>query len=224
MTGILTSVHGGYILAPTLSLAEFDGIEVATMRDVIVNNLAHSADQIGQVRVNWTSEVGAYYEVGTAPYDAAATWVRVCNLGNFPVNVRHDGKSYYMRVRVGLSSADSSTINTRLVINGRPYQTADANNGAWYASPLTNVTDLQHASPTAVWVDGGTVVLSASQVETATRPMAVANTTLATATYTTDVLRVYATLWAAPADMPNIRVHGCYIAEVLESNPAAEVA
>ncbi len=224
MTGILTSVHGGHILGPTLSLAEFDGIEVSTVRDVIVNNLAHAADQAGQVRVNWACEAGAYYEVGTAPYEANATWVRVCNLGNFPVNIRHDGKSYYMRVRVGLASADSSTINLRLVVNGRPYQTADANNGAWGTPPIPNVTDIQVGNPTADWIDGGALYMNAQQVETATRPMAVANTTLATATYTTDVVRVYATLWAAPADMPNIQVFGCYIAEVLDSDPAAEIA
>lgn len=221
---ILTSVHGGHILGPTLSLAEFDGIEVATVRDIIVNNLLHAADQNGQVRVNWTSETGAYYEVGTAPYDANATWVRVCNLGQFPLSIRHDGKSYYMRVRVGMSSSDGRTINTRLVVQSRPYQTGDANNGVWGSTPLGNVTDLQHSSTTAIWVDGGALVLSAQQVETATRPMAVANTTLATATYTTDVVKAYATLWADPADIPYIRVFGCYIAEVLNADPAAEVA
>lgn len=224
MTGILTSPHGGIVLHATTTLVEHEGVETQIVRDVIANNLLHSADQIGQVRVNWTSEAGAYYTAGSAPIDTNAEWVRVCVLGYFPLTIRHDNLSYYVRVRVGVASSDASTINARLVMQAWNYQQEDANNGAVFASPLNNVTDIQFASATAGWENGGVIFLSSRQVDAATTRMSVANDTISVASYSTNVVKVYATLWAAPADVPQIRVHGCYMAEVLDSDPAAEIA
>lgn len=223
MTGILSSPHGGFILAPQFSLQATYGVDVSTVRDVIVNNIAHAADQIGQVRVNWSSEVGAYYDIGTAPYDVNAEWVRVCNLGDFTINVRHDGKSYYLRSHVGVASADGSTISARLVIDTRAQHQEDVNHDPPLSTTLSNCGDIQFSSVSADWNYAGVLVLTAEQVDRATRIMSVANDTLGVAIYSTNLLKCYATLWANPADLPNIKVYGCHISEVLEADPAAEV-
>lgn len=224
MTGIMTSVHGGFILSPSTKLVEYDGVSAYMVRDVVVNNLLHTADQAGQVRVNWSSEVGVFYEVGNAPIDTDATLVRVASLGYFPLTIRHDGQSYYVRTRIGLASADGSTIEARLVMQSWRHQQEDANNGAILSTPLTNVSDVQFSSTTPAWIDGGSIYLTASQVDEATSRMNVANTTLEVASSSTEVVMVYATLWSTPVDAPNIEVYGCYMAEVLDADPVWETA
>ena len=223
MTGILTSPHGGIVLSPSTKLVEYDGVSAYMVRDVVANNLLHTADQAGQVRINWSSETSAYYNVDNAPLDTSASVVRIAALGYFPLSIRHDGLSYYVRTRIGLASTDASTIAARLVMQSWNHQTEDANNGAILFTPLTNVADVQFSSTTPAWLDCGVLYLTARQVDAATSVMSVANTTLDVASYSTQIVRVYATLWADPADAPNIEVHGCYMAEVLDADPAAEI-
>lgn len=83
-----------------------------TGRDYAVNNAMHYCDVFGQVRVAMVQQAGAYI---TGANTANGTWSFAFTSPSFPVQMRPDGSSYRLRVRVA-GAGESAAFKVRFAV------------------------------------------------------------------------------------------------------------
>jgi hypothetical protein len=144
-----TSINRAFIRVTAGQASENDPCDAIIARDCIMNNAAHLADEAAQVRVKWLARTAATSGVASDEYltaraadGAAYDWGHVVTFGPFPLSVRADLYSYYMRVRLrGYYSGSSSTAYVALTFPGYTFNPTNS-----------NVAEFSLASTTDGWV------------------------------------------------------------------------
>jgi hypothetical protein len=100
-------------------------IDTVLMRDVVLNNICHYADEFAQVRVNWSAGQTAYTNgngsltTRTASLTTTAWWF-IASFGPFPLAMRQaarqTGASYRVRVRLAGASSAGQAVTFRAVL------------------------------------------------------------------------------------------------------------
>lgn len=150
-----TSIFEGYIRGDLSNqIASQEPVDTAVVRDQIVNNLLHLADESSQVLV-------AYY-VATADEQnetlaAANTWYPLMRWGPFPCRTKGTGDLYPLRVRVGGYSSAGHSVTFGLVWAPSKYSAE-----AELAHAGTNVFTLSTTDTTENWLgpSAGTACLT----------------------------------------------------------------
>lgn len=100
-------------------------IDTVLMRDVVLNNLCHYADEFAQVRVNWSAGQTAYtngngYLTPRITGLTTTAWWFIQSFGPFPIAMRQaarqTGASYRVRVRLAGSSSAGQAVTFRAVL------------------------------------------------------------------------------------------------------------
>ncbi len=121
-----TSPLGGRLLTDTtLFQGGNDPVDTTLMRDVVLNNLCHFADEFAQVRVNWSAGVttytngSGYLTTRTTGLDTSS-WFHIQTFGPFPIALRQSvglgGASYRLRVRLAGASSAGHSVTFRAVL------------------------------------------------------------------------------------------------------------
>jgi hypothetical protein len=123
-----TSIHEGRLLTGRTFFGNV-AVDSGYVRDVILNNLCHYADEFAQTRIAFGAtstaldDQSTYYE--SEDVDVGGGWVRVGPaFGPWSIPLRSDGSPYRLRVRVAGALAGSATITMRLVV-GSPARLDD---------------------------------------------------------------------------------------------------
>jgi hypothetical protein len=102
-----------------------DPVDATLMRDVVLNNLCHFADEFAQVRVNWSAGVttytngSGYLTTRTTGLDTSS-WFHIQTFGPFPIALRQSvglgGASYRLRVRIAGASSAGNAVTFRAAL------------------------------------------------------------------------------------------------------------
>lgn len=121
-----TSPLGGRLLTDTtLFQGGNDPVDTTLVRDVVLNNLCHYADEFAQVRVNWSAGLTAYtngneYITPRTTGLIVDPWFFIAAFGPFPISLRQTtgigGASYRLRVRLAGSSSAGHAVTFRAVL------------------------------------------------------------------------------------------------------------
>jgi hypothetical protein len=121
-----TSPLGGRLLTDTtLFQGGNDPVDTVIVRDVVLNNLCHYADEFAQVRVNWSAGQTAYtngsgYLTTRTTGLTTSPWFYIASFGPFPITLRQTtgigGASYRLRVRLAGSSSAGAAVTFRAVV------------------------------------------------------------------------------------------------------------
>jgi hypothetical protein len=122
---------------------DYSPIGPVTGRDYAVNNAMHYADVFGQVRVQMSLAAGAYVtSLNTASTTWAPTWVGP----TFPVQLRPDGSSYRLRVRIA-GAGESAGFKVRFAVSvGSPdalfplYPGSSTSDAVWSTGDISSTT------------------------------------------------------------------------------------
>lgn len=208
-----TSLHKGWIQQAGKLFDELEPYDVSSGRDYLANNVAHLADQAGQVRVNVSTDetngaidITNVASVGLSPYGRAAVF------GPFPLSIRDDGESYRLRVRIrGSTVGGAGTAYYRIVIDQweKSFDLANLADVTGYH----NVKDLSTTSGTDGWITDADPImwLNSKQVESCSQNMAVADG-LGASLFSTKVCLVYMHIFTQASN--NWRLSGAYAAEM----------
>lgn len=121
-----TSPLGGRLLTDaTLFQGGNDPVDAVLVRDVVLNNLCHYADEFAQVRVNWSAGATAYtngdeYITPRTTGLTTTPWFFLAAFGPFPISLRQTtgvgGSSYRIRLRIAGSSSAGNSVTFRAVL------------------------------------------------------------------------------------------------------------
>jgi len=98
-----TSIHEKIVYFAKAHYGDADDpMDAVMMRDGVLNNALVLADEYAQVRCNWMSIVGGSGQgyVGLPSSFAADTWYRIGEFARFPIQLRHTGRPYRLRIRI----------------------------------------------------------------------------------------------------------------------------
>lgn len=199
------SIYGSYIRVPTSAFNDGDPVDVANVRDGLVNNAIHLADECAQVRVNAVFATGSYAKSG----DFSTGTHIVSQFGPFPITLRPDGTSYRLRTRFLVRSANGVSVTFHVVL-APPSLAIDgfAREGTNYAKfSVTSTTETWTAPAALLYMDTG--VVNASFSPPISTPTAIGEATTTSVVAAQAILTVYAT----QASAANARLSGAYAAE-----------
>lgn len=120
-----TSPRGGRTRFPPSYQQADDPLDAVLMRDVVLNNALHAADQSARVLVNWVVPKGSLIAGNQDPVlapdslGAAATWYPIATFGPWPVSCYEGLQPYPLRVQLAGASTGGATAEFALSF-GRP--------------------------------------------------------------------------------------------------------
>lgn len=116
-----TSLHEGRLLTGRAWDANA-ATDAGFVRDFVLNNLAHYADEAAQVRIAWGATSATFDDQAVAfqatpdNYDLNY-WYPIVSFGPFPVSLRQNGDTYRLRIKMTMGcGASSSTCDMRAVL------------------------------------------------------------------------------------------------------------
>lgn len=220
-----TSIHEGRLLTGRTFFGNV-AVDSGYVRDVILNNLCHYADEFAQTRVAFGAtstsfdDQVTYYE--SEDVDVGGGWVRVGPaFGPWSIPLRSDGSPYRLRVRVAAVLAGSATITARVVV-GSPARLDDI-----VSFDTDYVYETAALSTSVAWATGSSQGSQAydAMVEI---PPAVASSWVTNVTtldtiggdeYGSQQCQVAARVYAkSTATKTTVRLYGLYIAEYVGLN------
>lgn len=165
----------GYLVRAEAALYQDELVPVDTtlVRDVVVNNLNHAADEYAQVRVAYSAAATSFsggqgYVTPRTTLRSADEFNRVATFGPFPLSVSENGSSYKLRIRLaGASSDNTNTATFRVVLSptNRAYGAAVSDLGprVWEASTTSSTSayltgaNVDDSDPTLIYLSNALV-------------------------------------------------------------------
>jgi len=140
------SEYEGYIRGITTILDATESVDTGAVRDGIVNNAAHLADEMTQVRASWVMPNGGTPRTPGVAIAYIADYYYVCTIGPFLVTCYTDTSADIILRLIGRSSQNtiSSTWRATLV----PYAPPGTR-----PSTGVNVASVSSSSDTYAWLD-----------------------------------------------------------------------
>lgn len=163
-----TSPKGGRILHPSTYQQADDPLDAALLRNAIVNNALHAADQQARVLVNWmapnSSLVTGNPPLYRTPDTLAATdtWYLVDAYGPWPISVWSTGGAYRLRVAL-FAQAGSGTATFGICVGPRGSARAILDGGTGVTGEDAIVySGTTSATPVELTPSGGSDIITVS--------------------------------------------------------------
>lgn len=138
------SIHSGYIRTPATHADQNYPVNTSMMRDGIINNVAHVADESAQPLVKFVLETGVTLSNET---DADDQYQRIESFGPFIGRVRKDGSSYRYRIRVRGFNSAANSLTVKVAVHTRA-TTWSAPESALFSGQVSATT----SSTTDAWL------------------------------------------------------------------------
>lgn len=113
-----TSPLGGRVRFQLSGAGDTAPLSTALVRDRLLNNALHFADQNARTLVNWTAPAVAYVRT---PVKISTTYEVVDSIGPLPLTLQASGAPYRLRVELlGASSSGGSSVTFACVLSSGP--------------------------------------------------------------------------------------------------------
>ena len=205
----IRSTFNGIIRVPTSFYGDSDPVDTANVRDGIVNNAIHTAEESGQVLVNTILPDGVTVTSG----EPTSSYHKVVTFGPFPLSLRADGSTFRIRTRV-LGYSDDNTATVVFLVVLAPFLSGVGAIGANAGGVASGST----SSTTEAWIDmtndyGDLLYMDAARVLSSQYPLT--TPTSVGGSYYTQTPAILACLhvYSVQASASNAVVGGVYAAE-----------
>lgn len=204
--------HYGYYVRRAASVYAANSCVSTSNALALANNVAHLADESGQVLVNWGLKSSGY--IGFAS-STGTTMRRVERCGPFPATVRPDGRPFELRVHVRKSIGNVSAGTGTIRIVAGPLISQDTDARTENPPPgisMTNILDFTATSSTAN-TGSGMIEIPAEKLSAMLQPMSSLDDQSNTQVVT--VPQIYIDVWVKSSSASNNdpKLHSLYVAE-----------
>ena len=217
-----TSPKGGRILYPSSYQQADDPLDAATLRNAIVNNALHAADQQARVLVNWMAPSSSLVS-GNPPLHrepdtlaAADTWYLVDAYGPWPLSVWATGGAYRLRVAL-FGQAGSGTATFGVCVGPRGSARAILDGGTGVAGEDAIVySGTTSATPVELTPSGGSDIITVSDATLVSGRRARSTTDEPGSARLVDVVlhEIEVTVWVKQSSIGTpARLYGAHVAE-----------
>ncbi len=156
-----TSIFGGAVLYDVAQVAADRFCDTGVIRDGVLNNALHQADESAQHVVTWAAPAAALWTADSDPHlvsgwSAPGAWFALPLCGAYAARVRSDGRGYRLRITLGGRSSAGSAVSFAVIVvpRGQIAQRAEVGRdhgvlGDWPTKLYSSVTSTTIAMLTA---------------------------------------------------------------------------